>query len=71
MRTAGPLEELEGVSFVSLTIPTYDARGNRIKMRDGRRNFLFWFPDFYNRAQAHSDQNGNGWVRQYDDASNV
>ncbi len=64
-------ENLGSTAFVGLTITTYDARQNTIRTRDGRGNNIDSFYDFYNRQIAESDQNGNGWVREYDDASNV
>ena len=54
-----------------MALDTYDARLNAIRQRDGRGNFTDRFYDFYNRQIAESDPNGNGWVRAYDDASNV
>jgi len=62
---------LDQTAFVGLSIDTYDARFNAIRIRDGRGNFEDHFFDFYNREVAYSDQNGNGWVRELDDASNV
>ncbi|GJL63170.1 MAG: hypothetical protein NPIRA04_18240 [Nitrospirales bacterium] len=64
-------ETLGRIRFVGLTIATYDARRNQILERDGRGNFKTHVFDFANRQIAYSDQNGNGWVREYDDASNV
>lgn len=58
-------------AFVGLTMHTYDARMNLISERDGRGNPVFSFFDFNDRQIAFSDQNGNGWVRTFDDASNV
>lgn len=63
--------DLGSTAFVGMTLDTYDARLNAVRHRDGRGNFTDRFYDFYNRQVAESDQNGNGWVRAYDDASNV
>ncbi len=63
--------DLGSTAFVGMTLDTYDARLNAVRHRDGRGNFTDRFYDFYNRQTAESDQNGNGWVRAYDDASNV
>ncbi|HSR66637.1 MAG TPA: hypothetical protein VLU25_01745, partial [Acidobacteriota bacterium] len=64
-------EDLAGASFVGFTTTRYDARLNAEQMRDGRGNLTDHFYDFYNRRLATSDQNGNGMVYQYDDASNA
>ncbi|MBX3335240.1 MAG: hypothetical protein KF876_14030 [Nitrospira sp.] len=63
--------DLGFTAFVGMTLDTYDARLNTVRQRDGRGNFTDRFYDFYNRQTAESDPNGNGWVRAYDDASNV
>ena len=62
---------LGSTAFVGMTLNTYDARRNATRLRDGRGNFTDRFYDFYNRQTAESDPNGNGWVRAYDDASNM
>jgi YD repeat-containing protein len=62
---------LVDTAFVGLSIDVYDARINRVRTRDGRGNFEDYFYDFYNREAAYSDPNGNGWMREFDDASNV
>ncbi|MDR8391157.1 RHS repeat-associated core domain-containing protein [Aliifodinibius sp. S!AR15-10] len=64
-------ETLENTSFVGLTINTYDARSNNVERLDGRGNLSYNFFDFDDRQIAFSDQNGNGWLREYDDASNI
>ena len=64
-------EDLGGTSFVGFTSTTYDARRNVARTRDGRGNFVDHFYDFFNRRVATSDQNDNGMVYEYDDASNV
>ncbi|GJL76748.1 RHS repeat-associated core domain-containing protein [Nitrosomonas sp.] len=64
-------ESLVRTAFVGLSINDYDARLNRVRMRDGRGNFDDHFFDFYNREIAYADANGNGWLREFDDASNV
>lgn len=64
-------EDLGRMAFIGLTIDTFDARRNHIRHRDGRGNFTIRFYEFYNRQTAESDPNGNGWVREFDDASNV
>ena len=64
-------EDLNGTAFVGLGVDTYDARLNHVRHRDGRGNFTSKFHDFYNRQIAESDPNGNGWTREFDDASNV
>jgi|GEM_PF-6375795 len=64
-------ETLVRTTFVGHSINNYDARFNLVRMRDGRGNFDDHFYDFYNREVAHSDANGNGWLREFDDASNV
>lgn len=64
-------EDLNGTAFVGLGVDTYDARLNHVRHRDGRGNFTNKFHDFYNRLLGESDPNGNGWLREYDDASNV
>jgi RHS repeat-associated protein len=63
-------EDLGDTSFVGFTTTAYDARRNVVRTRDGRGNFVDHFYDFYNRRRATSDQNGNGMVYEYDDASN-
>ncbi len=62
---------LDNTLFVGLSINIYDPRQNMVRERDGRGNDSFHFFDFYNRQVAYSDQNGNGWVQDFDDASNV
>jgi RHS repeat-associated protein len=64
-------ETLESTAFVGLNVMTYDARANEIRLRDGRKNFVDHFHDFFNRRVATSDQNGNGSASLFDDASNV
>lgn len=63
--------DLGDTAFVGLTLDTHDARLNAIRHRDGRGNCTNRFYDFHNRQTAEVDPNGNGWVRTYDDASNV
>jgi len=63
--------DLGDTPFVGLSVDTYDARLNPVRHRDGRGNVTNQFYDFYNRQVAASDPNGNGWVRAYDDASNI
>ncbi|MEZ5402399.1 MAG: RHS repeat-associated core domain-containing protein [Bryobacteraceae bacterium] len=63
--------DLGSTAFVGATLDTYDARLNLVRHRDGRGNLTGRFFDFYNRQIAESDPNGNGWVRTYDDDSNV
>lgn len=63
-------EDLGGASFVGFTTTTYDARRNVVQSRDGRGNLTDHVYDFFNRRLATSDQNGNGMVYEYDDASN-
>ncbi len=62
--------DLGGTSFVGFTSTTYDARWNVVRTRDGRGHFVDHFYDFYGRRVATSDQNGNGMVYEFDDASN-
>ena len=57
--------------FVGLVVDDYDARGNRWRSIDGRGNFEYHYFDFYNRQFAFADPNGNGWQREFDDASNA
>ncbi|NUQ34273.1 MAG: hypothetical protein HUU29_04960, partial [Planctomycetaceae bacterium] len=57
------------VNFVGLSRPTWDARYNTIRVRDGRGNFSDSFPDFYNRTLATRDANGNGSRFEFDDDS--
>jgi RHS repeat-associated protein len=64
-------ETLGTVGFVGLRIEAYDPRGNPVRTRDGRGYYTDRFFDFFNRQVAESDPNGNGWVRQFDDASNM
>lgn len=64
-------EKLQRTAFVSLSINTYDARFNLVRTRDGRGNFDDRFFDFFNREVAYADANGNGWLREFDDASNI
>ncbi|MGB7949788.1 MAG: hypothetical protein WCH75_19060, partial [Candidatus Binatia bacterium] len=64
-------ENLSGTVFIGLNIETYDARLNHVRHRDGRGNVTTKIYDFYNRQAAESDPNGNGWVREFDDASNI
>jgi YD repeat-containing protein len=61
--------DLGTADFVGYSASTYDARYNTIRSRDGRGNFIYQIPDFYNRTLAVSDQNGNGTVYEYDDDS--
>ena len=62
---------LRGTDFVGFTAMRYDARRNAVRMRDGRAHLVHRVYDFYNREIASSDQNGNGMVSTFDDASNV
>lgn len=62
---------LRGTDFVGFTAMRYDARRNAVRMRDGRAHLVHHVYDFYNREIGTSDQNGNGTVSTFDDASNV
>jgi RHS repeat-associated protein len=64
-------EALAGTGFVGFTSATYDARGNAVRVRDGRGNATDHFYDFADRRIASSDPNGNGVVAGYDDSGNV
>jgi RHS repeat-associated protein len=60
-----------GTAFVGLTLHTYDARGNRVRTRDGRGHFTDQLFDFADRRVATIDPNGNGATYEYDDSSNL
>ncbi len=64
-------DNLGSTQFVGLAVSDYDARMNMVSTKDGRGNLSLHYYDFYNRKFAYSDPNGNGWVRQFDDADNV
>lgn len=57
--------------FVGLFTDDYDARMNHTRRTDPRGNLTRMAYDFFDRGVAEADPNGNGWVKQYDDASNV
>jgi len=63
-------DTLTGTTFLRDTLDSYDARGNRIRHRDGRGNITDFFFDFANRSIAESDPNGNGWRRTLDELGN-
>ena len=61
---------LGGAGFVGLTTYSYDSRANQVQIVDGRGNSFDAHYDFLSRLVATSDQNGNGTIIEYDDASN-
>jgi RHS repeat-associated protein len=64
------MDDLGSLSHVALESVEYDSRGNLTVVYDGRGFLSTAAYDFRNRLIAHGDQNQNGWVARYDDASN-